>query len=134
MRTVLVLTFLLIGCAPLADTGKPVSLDGTDWTLTAMSGNAPVADSTITLTFEQGSANGSAGCNRYRSNTTTDGGKLAFGMTSSTKRACLAQNMNVQETAYLGALTKVAAYEVSGDRLVLRDTAGTALLEFERAR
>lgn len=134
MRTVLVLTFLLIGCAPLTDTAKPVSLDGTDWTLTAISGNAPVADSQITLTFEQGSANGSAGCNRYRSNTTTDGAKLAFGMTSSTKRACLAQNMNVQETAYLEALTKVAAYEVSGDRLVLRDAAGGTLLEFERAR
>ena len=40
-------------------------------------------------------------------------------MTSSTKRACLAQNMNVQETAYLNALTKVAAYEVSGDRLMV---------------
>src|SRR6185503_18202039 len=52
-------------------------------------------------------------------------------MTSSTKRACLAQNMNVQETAYLEALTKVSAYEVSGDHLVLRDAAGTTLLPFE---
>jgi len=134
MRTVFVLTLLLIGCAPLTDTAKAVSLEGTDWTLTAMSGKAPVADSQITLTFEQGSASGSAGCNQYRSATTTDGSKLAFGMTSSTKRACLAQDRNVQETAYLEALTKVAAYEVSGDRLELRDAAGKTLLEFERAR
>jgi heat shock protein HslJ len=135
MRTVLVLTLLLFGCAPLADTAaKPASLDGTDWMLTAMSGKPPVADSKITLTFEQGSASGSAGCNRYHSTPTTDGAKLTFGMTSSTKRACLAQEMNVQETAYLGALAKVAAYEVSGDRLTLRDAGGKTLLEFERAR
>jgi heat shock protein HslJ len=136
MRTVLVLTLVLFGCAPIAGTAaKPVSLDGTDWTLTAMSGKAPVAGSKITLTFEQGSASGSAGCNGYHSTTTTtDGAKLKFGMTSSTKRACLAQELNVQETAYLDALSKVAAYEVSGDRLALRDDGSTTLLEFERAR
>lgn len=135
MRTVLVLTLLLIGCAPLQDSNvPPVALDGTEWMLTSMSGKAPVADSKLTVKFDEGSASGSAGCNQYRSATTTDGSKLAFGMTSSTKRACLAQEMNVQETAYLDALAKVAAYEVSGDRLTLHDAAGTALLEFERAR
>jgi putative lipoprotein len=135
MRTVLVLTLLLFGCAPLQDSAvPPVALDGTEWTLTAISGKAPVAGSKLTLKFDEASASGSAGCNQYRSATTTDGSKLGFGMTSSTKRACLDQEMNVQETAYLGALTKVAAYEVSGDRLRLRDATGGTLLEFERAR
>lgn len=135
MRTVLVLTLLLIGCAPLQDsTVPPVSLDGTEWMLTSMSGKAPVAGSKLTLKFDEANASGDAGCNQYRSATTTDGSKLAFGMTSSTKRACLAQEMNVQETAYLDALAKVTAYEVSGDRLTLRDSGGGTLLEFERAR
>jgi len=135
MRTVLVLTLLLAACAPLKDsTVAPVALDGTEWMLTSMSGKAPVAGSKLTLKFDEASASGSAGCNQYRSDTTTDSSKLAFGMTSSTKRACLAQELNVQETAYLGALTKVAAYEVSGDHLMLRDAAGGTLLEFERAR
>ena len=136
MRTLLALTLLiLVGCAPLADTAQTApSFDGTDWVLTAMSGATLVADSKITLKFEQGSASGSAGCNQYRSTYTTNGSKLEFGITSSTKRACLAQAMNVQETAYLGALTKVAAYEISADRLTLRDGAGSTLLEFERAR
>jgi heat shock protein HslJ len=135
MRTVLVLTLLLAGCAPLKDsTVAPVALDGTEWMLTSMSGRAPVTGSKLTLKFDETSASGDAGCNQYRSATTTAGANLAFGMTSSTKRACLAQEMNMQETAYLDALTKVAAYEVSGDRLTLRDAAGGALLEFERAR
>jgi heat shock protein HslJ len=135
MRTVLVLTLLLAGCAPLQDsTVPPVALDGTEWMLTAISGKAPVAGSKLTVKFDDASASGSAGCNQYRSATTTDGSKLSFGMTSSTKRACLAQEMNVQETAYLGALSKVTAYEVSGDHLMLRDAAGGTLLEFERAR
>ena len=140
MRTVFVLTLfvlmlLLTGCAPLADaTAKPVSLDGTDWTLIAMAGKEPVAGSKLNIKFEEGSASGNAGCNQYRSAITTDDSKLTFGMTSSTKRACLAQEMNLQETAYLDALTKVASYGVSGDRLTLRDSSGGALLEFERAR
>jgi heat shock protein HslJ len=142
MKHAIAFTFLLalvlIGCAPLADTAtdtaKTPDLDGTDWKLTAMNGSAPVAGSSITLKFEQGSATGSAGCNQYRSTYTTNGAKLQFGMTSSTKRACLEQEMNVQETAYLGTLPKVAEYGVSGDRLTLRDASGAALLEYERAR
>lgn len=137
MRTLLVLTLVLIivGCAPLADTAQtPMpSLDGTDWVLTAISGTMPIADSKITLKFEQGSASGSAGCNQYRSAYTTNGSKLEFGLTSSTKRACLAQAMNAQETAYLGALAKVAAHEASADRLVLRDAANATVLEFAKA-
>ncbi|MDP9191136.1 MAG: META domain-containing protein [Acidobacteriota bacterium] len=128
------LTLVLAGCAPLADTAKAPELDGTDWKLTAMNGNAPAAGSSITLKFEQGSATGSAGCNQYSSTYTTSGAKLEFGMTSSTKRACLEQEKNVQETAYLGALPKVAEYGVAADRLTLRDSAGAALLEYERAR
>lgn len=128
------LTLVLVGCAPLADTTKPPELDGTDWKLTSMNGSVPVAGSSITLKFEQGSATGSAGCNQYQSTYTTSGAKLEFGMTSSTKRACLEQEMNVQETAYLGTLPKVAEYGVAADRLTLRDAAGAALLEYERAR
>ena len=134
MRTLLAVALLLVGCAPLTDTAKTPSLDGTDWVMTAMPGATLVADSKITLKFEQGSASGSAGCNQYRSTYTTNGSKLDFGMTSSTKRACLAQAMNVQENAYLNALTKVAAFEVSADRLTLRDAGGRTLLEFAKAR
>ena len=131
MRTLLALTLLVIGCAPLADTANP-GLDGTDWVLTAMSGTAPIANSNITLKFADGSATGSAGCNQYRSSYTTSGSELKFGMTISTKRACLEPAMNRQEVAYLDALNKVASYEITGDRLLLKDAANTTLLEFAK--
>jgi heat shock protein HslJ len=130
----LALALALIGCAPLADTAKPIGLDGTDWVLTAMSGSAPIADSKLTLKFAQGSASGSAGCNQYHSTYTASGSKLEFGMIAATKRACLASEMNRQEVAYLEALSKTAAYEISAERLVLRDGANNALLEFARER
>lgn len=135
MRTVLALALLLAGCAPIQDQSlPPVALDGTDWTLAVISGQAPVSASKVTLKFEEGSASGSGGCNQYRSAVTREGNKLAFGMTSSTKRACLSQEMNAQETAYLQALSNVASYAVASDRLTLADGNGTTLLEFERAR
>ena len=138
MRTLVALLFLLVGCAPMADTtadtANPPGLDGTDWTLASMSGNAPAAGSTITLKFEQDRASGSAGCNQYSGTYTTSGSTIELGPMAATKRACLEQALNVQESAYLNALSKVAKYGVSGDRLMLRDAGGTTLLEYDRAR
>lgn len=111
-----------------------VELDGTAWVLTAIQGSPPVADSNVTLKFEQGSASGSGGCNQYRAEYTTSGSKLEFGLTSSTKRACLAREKNAQETAYLHALTEVASFEASDQRLVLRDGSSATLLEFAKAQ
>jgi heat shock protein HslJ len=137
MRTVVAFAFALTltaACAPLSDpSSKPVELDGTHWTLTAIGGKAPIAGSNVTLKFEQGSASGSAGCNSYHSTYTTTGSKLELGPTASTKRACLERDKNAQETAYLEALSKVVAYEVSGGRLMLRDAADATLLEFAAA-
>lgn len=137
MRALLAIALLLTACAPVTDapqTSSAIGLDGTAWVLTAIRGNAPVADSNVTLKFEQGSASGSGGCNQYRSEYTTNGSKLEFGLTSSTKRACLAREKNAQETAYLDALTKVASFDASAERLVLRDTSNAELLEFAKAR
>jgi len=134
MRKLLALTLALVGCAPLADTTKPIGLDGTDWVLTSFSGKPPIADSKLTLKFAQGSASGSAGCNQYHSTYTASGSKLEFGMIAATKRACLAPEMNTQEAAYLEALSKTTAYEASAERLMLRDGANSVLLELERTR
>ncbi len=54
-------------------------------------------------------------------------------MMASTKRACLEGALNAQETAYLEALGAVRWYAATGNRLVLRDSANAALLEFIHA-
>ena len=124
MRTAsLLVSMVLIACAS-------AGVNGTSWALASIGGNAPVAGSTVTLQFGNDSASGNGGCNQYRATFTTSGSSLTFGPALSTKRACVEQAMNEQEAAYLGALSRVASYERTDDRLVLRDASGATLLEF----
>ena len=122
-RTAALLLLLVAACASRA-TGP--SLDGTSWTLTT----SPV----ITLRFAEGSATGSGGCNQYRATYTESGSTLALGPAISTKRACVEPERNRQETEYFDALNRVASFAISGERLTLRDAAGTTLLEFTSSR
>jgi heat shock protein HslJ len=120
-RTAFLLLFLVAACA----TRDAASLDGTNWTLTT----SPA----ITLQFADGSATGSGGCNQYRATYTASGSSLTFGPTMATKRACADPEGNRREAEYFDALTKVASYAISGDRLTLQDAAGATLLEFTRS-
>ena len=124
-RTPLFLALLMIACAS-------AGLHGTQWTLASIEGNAPVAGSTVTLQFGNDSASGNGGCNQYRATITTSGSTLTFGPTMSTKRACIDAAMNAQETTYFNALSRVASFEQTGDRLVLRDASGATVLEFRQ--
>ncbi|HYC92710.1 MAG TPA: META domain-containing protein [Thermoanaerobaculia bacterium] len=121
-RTSFLLLFLLAACAT-QDTAA--SLDGTNWTLNT--------SSAITLRFADGSATGSGGCNQYRATYTESGSSLTFGPIGATKRACVDPEGNRRESEYFDALSRVASYAISGNRLTLRDAAGTTLLEFTRA-
>lgn len=135
MRIAFLVLFFAAACAPVADVQRdaaPVGLDGTSWTLTAIRGNPVVAGSNVTLQFAQGDASGNGGCNQYRGTFSTEGSTLSIGPTMATKRACADRAMNAQETAYLEALSLTATYEMTGDRLVLRDAANAALLEYTR--
>ena len=120
-RAAFLLSLLIAACA----TQNSASLDGTSWTLTT----SPI----ITLQFAEGSATGSGGCNQYRATYTDSGSSLTFGPIAATKRACVEPERNRQETEYFDALARVASYEISGDRLTLRDASGAPLLEFTRA-
>ncbi len=122
-RTAFLLLFLVAACAS-RDAGP--ALDGTSWTLTT----SPV----ITLQFAEGSATGSGGCNQYRATYTESGSTLTFGPALSTKRACVEPERNLQETEYFDALSRVASFAISGDRLTLRDATGTTVLEFTSSR
>ena len=124
MRTAsLLLALVMIACAS-------AGIHNTTWTLASIGGNAPVVGSTVTLQFGNDAASGNGGCNQYRATFTAGVSTLTFGPAMATKRACVEQAMNAQETAYLDALSRVASYERTDDRLVLRDASGATLLEF----
>jgi heat shock protein HslJ len=135
MRTTLAAVLaLLAACTPATGGGGAITLEGTSWTLAELGGRPPVAGADVTLRFTGGHAEGFASCNQYRAPFTASGTALSFGPAISTKRACVEEPRNAQETAYLGAFGNVASYSASGDRLTLSDAAGTPLLTFTRAR
>jgi putative lipoprotein len=123
---------LLVGCGAAAG---PSGLAGTRWELERVgAGAARPAPEPLTLEFDDsGRAAGNGGCNRYSGSFTQGGPALTFGAMISTKRACVDADLMAQEQAFLGALSGVAGYRISGDQLVLLDANGADVLVFRRA-
>jgi len=131
----------------LAADGRPVAtlaaqpklLAGTAWEATAINnGKQAVAsvasDSSVTLGFgADGTASGSAGCNRYTGRYVSDGSKLTFGPTVTTRKMCPRLEVMEQEQSFLNALGTVATATVEGDRLELRTATGALAVGLTRA-
>lgn len=99
-----------------------VDLTGS-WTLT--SGTTPdgeialVADAPVTMDVTASTdVAGSSACNRYTGQVTVDGSSVSFGPLASTRMACPADIMAVED-AYLAALGAVDSATRDGDTLVL---------------
>ena len=111
-----------------------MELTGTEWNLVSNQGNSLVADSQITLIFEEeGQLGGSAGCNSYFGGYEQNG--FVFSITSplgSTLMACEEPLMN-QETDYLTQLNKMEFIQMVDGRLLLVSSDGL-YLEFEKAQ
>ncbi|MBN2003655.1 MAG: META domain-containing protein, partial [Anaerolineae bacterium] len=110
-----------------------VSLEGTAWSLMAFiegeTTTALLADTEITLTFEDGQASGSAGCNRYFGSYTLKRGALRFGAIGMTKMYCATpEDVMEQETRFTEILTNVELFEWDADRLMLKTADGRGLV------
>lgn len=83
------------------------------------------------LVLETGSGrfHGAGGCNRLRGNYSLDGRWLRFSAVGGTRMACV-QGMR-REQLLLATLAQVSSYVVQGQKLVLSDAEGRALLRFE---
>jgi copper homeostasis protein (lipoprotein) len=105
------------------------TLENTDWRLLELGGRpAGVAENTtkpyLQLDPAQKQARGSTGCNRFFGPYVLSGDSLRFGPLASTRRACLDQEMNRQERAFLEALSATRRWQVTEDTLVLTGEAG----------
>ena len=110
-----------------------VPLPGTSWVLQDIGGAPVVAPGRATLSFdESGRASGDGSCNRFSGPATFTGDSLAFGPLISTKRACVEEALNAQETRYLAALETARRYVVTGDTLLIQVADGGPL-RFVRA-
>ena len=107
------------------------NLAGTSWVLTALGGQPPLPDTTITINFgADATVSGSDGCNTYSTSYAVDGANLKLQQPmASTMMACSEPIMK-QATAYVNALQQVATYAVADKQLTLLDASGKTLAAF----
>jgi heat shock protein HslJ len=133
---------LLVGLAflvvlPLSSCGSSaeINLDGTAWELTSMGGAPLVPGSRITMAFEGGEVDGSAGCNHYFGTyTLSGGGGFQFSDWAISEMGCLTpEGVMGQETTYMSYLSTACRVVLGGDELKLQDGSGRDLLIFTTA-
>ena len=129
------LALLVVGCARQQAGAEPVAKhpdpSGT-WELADAPASADGKRPWLEFR-EGGELGGNAGCNSFGATYALgEGGSVTMGPVRQTKMYCDEPRMQV-EARVVGALGRTARLEISGDRLTLRDAAGTAVLELERA-
>ena len=106
-------------------------LAGTRWSATAINNGTGgvaslVAGTRVTLDFSpDGTLSGSASCNDYTGRYVQDGAALQVVPPAVTRKLCGAPGVMDQETAFLRALAAGTVIRIDGDRLELRDAAGS---------
>lgn len=111
------------------DTQTPAakSLDGSAWVLAALPGHAADARSAATLSFEQGRAMGSDGCNRFSAPYTGAAGTIAVSDRAvGTQMAC-APDVMQRAQAFMAALTGAKSWRISDGQLQLMSASGAVL-------
>jgi peptidyl-Lys metalloendopeptidase len=107
------------------------ALQGTEWVLISLNGQAPIEGREVTLRFGDTSIEGSGGCNTYGGTYAASADSLSLSDLYWTEMACMEpEGIMAQEQAYLQALNAAAGYRVEHDRLELYDEAGTQILAF----
>ena len=113
-------------------------LNNTKWVLQSLYGRAPLKDTTITLQFSKGLAGGESGCNNYFGGdptmkyTISDKGDLKIKFVHLARHCPSPEGVMEQEEAYFEALSRVAGYNLTEDRLELKDGAGNIILVFTK--
>ena len=101
-------------------------LAGTAWVLDSLQGQSSPSDKSLDLSFSEGNAAGSDGCNRLAGGFKENADRtIAIGPFASTMMACLDPNAGKFAKSYADALKKVNAYYVLGKSLHLLATDGS---------
>jgi heat shock protein HslJ len=113
---------LLVACG-----SRAIDLDGTAWLLNSLNGDAPIAGSEITLSFEEAKLTGRSGCNLYSGDYAIEGeGTFQAGPFEVTEMACL-DPMGVmdQEVDYLQILQGASTIGREDDELTIQGGGNT---------
>jgi heat shock protein HslJ len=100
--------------------------------ITSLGGEAPLPDTTITLTFgEDGTLNGSTGCNNFSTTYETEGNKISINEQASMTMMGCPDPVMAQEQGFLFAASMVRTFESNGEELVFKDADGKTLATFK---
>ncbi len=99
----------------------PPQLAGVNWKVTSFNNNrhavvGVLGQSNITMSFLDGKVAGSAGCNNFHGQYSTDGSKLEVGPLATTRRAC-EEPLMAQEREFLAALASAVTWSIDGNVL-----------------
>ncbi len=102
------------------------SLEGETWVADQLDTGSglshPLPGTVLTAVFDDGSLNGTAGCNTYFTSYVLDGGSIGVGPIGSTRAFCSdPDGVMDQESAYLALLERANRYERDDDHLTLLD-------------
>jgi putative lipoprotein len=127
---------LVLTMPPQADDAAPVSrtLEGSEWSLTELFGDAFDIGEPPTLSIDDGSTfSVFGGCNRFSGQLEQWGDGIAFPENmAGTLKAC-PDDIEAIERRFLAALLQVADYVRYGDGLVMMDLGGRAVAHFARS-
>jgi heat shock protein HslJ len=116
----------------------PPSLTGVTWRVTGVNNGreavvSVVSGTQLTAIFgTDGRVSGDTGCNMYSGPYTLAGSSITIGPLISTRRACLSDDANAQEHAFLTALEASSTYELMGSQLTLRNADGATQVTMVR--
>jgi heat shock protein HslJ len=108
------------------------TLNHTGWVLAKLNNQAVMADSIITLNFEDGNIAGTDGCNRYHTSYTLNADKFNINKNIATTMMACPEPITQQASAYITALTEVASYKVDAQQLTLMNASGKTLASFTK--
>jgi heat shock protein HslJ len=127
VRATLMVAVLVMLVIPLAVQAAGSALAGTNWVLSSLNGQLPLAGTSVTLQLgDDETATGSDGCNRFTTTFTASRSTISFATpAASTMMACTEAVMQ-QASDYMAALAAANRYQLRGGQLILLD--GTTVL------
>jgi heat shock protein HslJ len=123
---------LMLAACTSQSGGQPAAnpLEGSEWRLVNLSGEAVAEDQRATLAFSSNtSVSGSGGCNNFVGGVAVGEERITFGNLASTRKACIGPAMELEE-GYLAVLSRAARYDVEEGALVLYAADGTLLARY----
>jgi heat shock protein HslJ len=122
---------LLVAAQPLLAASTPLA--GTNWVLSTLNGQLPLAGSTLTLNFgEDGVVSGTDGCNRFTTTYTANRSTIQFEPAATTLMAC-PPAVATQASDFMVALDAANRYQLRSGQLILLD-GNTVLATFVAAK